>query len=89
MSDLRLILFGAPRIELDGRLVQVERQKEIALLAYLAVTQQPHRRDLLAALLWPESNQDAPGQVSAVSSIAANRSPTQMSRELRRYPRLA
>ncbi|MBX2997463.1 MAG: AAA family ATPase [Caldilineaceae bacterium] len=58
MPGLALTLFGAPRIELDGNPLCVERQKALALLAYLAVDGRPHRRDLLAALLWPESDQD-------------------------------
>ena len=34
--------------------VTVERRKSLALLAYLAVTRQPHGRDALATLLWPD-----------------------------------
>jgi DNA-binding SARP family transcriptional activator len=58
MSSLVVTLLGAPQIELDGRPVHVDRQKALALLAYLAVSGEPHRRDLLAALLWPELDQD-------------------------------
>ena len=57
MSSLVVTLFGAPQIELDGRPVHVDRQKALALLAYLAVSEDPHRRDLPAALLWPELDQ--------------------------------
>ena len=49
-------LFGTPRIERDGAAVTVERRKSLALLAYLAVTRQPHGRDALATLLWPDSD---------------------------------
>ena len=54
MPTLSLHLFGAPRIERDGVAVAVERRKSLALLAYLAVTRQPHGRDALATLLWPD-----------------------------------
>jgi len=57
MSCLCLYLLGPPRIELDGRSVQVDTRKAIALLAYLAMTRERHRRDALVNLLWPESDQ--------------------------------
>jgi predicted ATPase len=50
-------LLGPPRIELDGRAIQIARRKATALLAYLAVTRHSHRRDTLATLLWPEQDQ--------------------------------
>ena len=57
MSELVFSLLGPPRIARDGEPVGVDTRKAIALLAYLAVTGQPHRRDALAALLWPENDQ--------------------------------
>src|SRR5262245_37660143 len=51
---LRLSLFGAPYIEQNGQVVRLRRSKALALLAYLATTRQPHDRDALLALLWPE-----------------------------------
>ena len=54
MSRLALTLFGSPRIELDQQPITVDTRKAIALLAYLALARQPHSRDALAALLWPE-----------------------------------
>ena len=63
MADLEVSLFGPPRIAHDGIPVPVERHKTLALLAYLAVTRQPHGRDALATLLWPE---ELPGHGRAV-----------------------
>src|SRR5690349_561445 len=57
MSRLALSLFGPPRIERDGAPVNTDTRKAIALIAYLALTRQPHSRDALAALLWPEYDQ--------------------------------
>ncbi|HET9223963.1 MAG TPA: hypothetical protein VFO07_15735, partial [Roseiflexaceae bacterium] len=51
---LRLFLFGAPHVELDGRVVPLRRSKGLALLAYLAMAPQPQEREMLLALLWPE-----------------------------------
>ena len=57
MPELSLFVLGNPRLERDGRPVELERHKALALLIYLAVTEASHRRDALAALLWPELDQ--------------------------------
>lgn len=57
MPALTLYLFGSPRIILDGSLVEVDTRKATALLAYLAVTGQPHQRDSLAGLMWSDYDQ--------------------------------
>ncbi|HMQ30183.1 MAG TPA: BTAD domain-containing putative transcriptional regulator [Chloroflexaceae bacterium] len=54
MAELKLFLFGAPRIERDGQRVSLRRTRALALLAYLATTGQPQERARLLALLWPE-----------------------------------
>lgn len=59
MSSLRLSLFGTPRVERDGKTVSLSRRKTIALLAYLAASGQPHSRDALSALLWPDNDQSS------------------------------
>jgi DNA-binding SARP family transcriptional activator/predicted ATPase len=55
-SPLALYLLGPPRVERDGVPVKLDRRKAVALVAYLAVTGQTHRRDSLVNLLWPESD---------------------------------
>jgi DNA-binding SARP family transcriptional activator len=57
MPGLKLFLLGSPGIERDGQAIHIERHKALALLAYLAVTGEQHRRDALAALFWPEYDQ--------------------------------
>jgi len=51
---LRLYFLGPPRIERDGQTIEPDTRKATALLAYLAVTGQFQTRDALAALLWPD-----------------------------------
>lgn len=55
MTLIKLVLFGPPRLERDGQAVEVSRRKALAMLAYLAATGQPHSRDTLATLFWPEA----------------------------------
>ena len=55
----KLFLFGLPRFEQAGGDIQIPRRKSLALLAYLAVTGQPHSRDTLATLFWPENDQSS------------------------------
>ncbi len=57
MASIDFYLFGAPRVERDGRTVSFDTRKATALLAYLLLTGQVHARDSLAALLWPEYDQ--------------------------------
>ena len=60
MSDpsLHLLFLGPPRIERNGQPVEPDTRKAIALLAYLAATGEYHTRDALAALLWPEMDDE-------------------------------
>ena len=58
MSDLKFYLLGSPRIEFKGEIVNLERRKAMALLAYLAVNRKPSSRDYLATLLWSEYDEE-------------------------------
>ena len=57
MARLIIRLLGPPQFVLDGEpITGFESDKVRALLVYLAVeAERPHRRETLAALLWPES----------------------------------
>ena len=57
MSFLKLFLFGPPRIERDGHAIKIRRRKALALLSYLAVSDEPHSRDALATLFWTNLDQ--------------------------------
>jgi DNA-binding SARP family transcriptional activator len=54
MVDLRLFLFGIPRIEFRGEPIRINRRKALALMAYLALEEQRQSREVLANLLWPD-----------------------------------
>jgi DNA-binding SARP family transcriptional activator len=56
MAHLSLSLLGAFQVTLDGQPVTGFKSNKVrALLAYLAVeADRPHRREVLAGLLWPE-----------------------------------
>ena len=56
MENLRLILFGSPRLERDGKIVEMDTRKALALLAFLVLANQEQQRDALTAMLYPESD---------------------------------
>jgi DNA-binding SARP family transcriptional activator len=56
MEHLKLFVLGQPRLERDGQPLALNLRKALALLVYLAVSGQPHGRDALATMLWPESD---------------------------------
>jgi predicted ATPase/DNA-binding SARP family transcriptional activator len=74
MAHLALALLGPPQVTLDGRPVSgFDYDKVRALLSYLAVeADRPHRRDALAALLWPDQP-DQPAHNSLRQALATLR----------------
>lgn len=56
MADIRLSLFGIPRIEYKGNLLDIRRRKSLAILAYIGVMNRRVSRDFLADLLWPDTD---------------------------------
>lgn len=57
MARVTVAVLGPPEVRVDGELISVDTRKAIALLTYLVVTGRRHRRDSLAALFWPEYDQ--------------------------------
>lgn len=58
MAMLSIYLLGAPRLDLDGKTVAFERNKALALLAYLAMENTAQARESLAALFWPDYDRE-------------------------------
>ena len=58
MDSLRLYLFGSPRLERNGRPLEMDTRKALALLAVLALSGQEQQREWLAALFYPEADPD-------------------------------
>jgi WD40 repeat protein/DNA-binding SARP family transcriptional activator len=54
MPHLTLELLGSARITAGELHIDLRVRKELALLAFLAVEQQRHRRETLLGLLWPD-----------------------------------
>ncbi len=60
MARLQLALLGPPEVMLDATPIPFAYDKVLALLAFLAVERdRPHRREVLAGLLWPEQAERA------------------------------
>jgi DNA-binding SARP family transcriptional activator/tetratricopeptide (TPR) repeat protein len=57
--SIKFTLLGVPRFERNNQPIELKSTKAIALLGYLAVTGNPHSRDHLIDLLWPDSLPDA------------------------------
>ncbi len=51
---LHLALLGPPEITVDGKALEVDTRKAIALISYLAVSGAQATREQLADLLWPD-----------------------------------
>lgn len=58
MAELKLELFGAPRLVYQEQPVVGVRRKALALAAYLSLTERPLMREALAALFWPDQDDE-------------------------------
>jgi tetratricopeptide (TPR) repeat protein len=56
MPHVKLFVLGQPRLGRGEAPIELNLRKALALLVYLAVTGQPHSREALATMLWPESD---------------------------------
>jgi DNA-binding SARP family transcriptional activator/tetratricopeptide (TPR) repeat protein len=66
--DIRLL--GPVVVHVDGRPIDVDTRKAVALLAFLAVTRRQASRETLAALLWPDAGeQEARGALRRTLSV--------------------
>jgi predicted ATPase/DNA-binding SARP family transcriptional activator len=57
MAQLHISLLGTPQIHLNDTIVELERRKAMALLAYLLITKQVHHREALATFFFPDTDQ--------------------------------
>jgi DNA-binding SARP family transcriptional activator len=62
VSGIRLLLLGAPLLEREGEPIRLDTRKNLALVAYLALTGEAHTREALVTLFWPEAD---PGRARA------------------------
>jgi ABC-type transport system substrate-binding protein/DNA-binding SARP family transcriptional activator len=54
VSGLRVLLLGAPLLGGEDEPIRLDTRKNLALVAYLAVTGETHTREALVTLLWPD-----------------------------------
>ncbi|MCB0191761.1 MAG: alpha/beta fold hydrolase [Anaerolineae bacterium] len=57
VANLKIHVFGPPQVMLNAQPFEIKRRKALAMLIYLAVTGQPHSRDALATLFYPDHDQ--------------------------------
>ncbi|MBN9391169.1 MAG: AAA family ATPase [Chloroflexi bacterium] len=69
MKPLSFRFLGPPQVVFQGQTLAFPTRKTLALLVYLVAESIPHQRDKLAALLWPESDQEA-GRAALRNTLA-------------------
>ena len=57
MPHLSISLLGRPQINIDGVPITIPTARAMPLIAYLAINQTSQSREILANLLWSDSNQ--------------------------------
>ncbi|MHC2587035.1 DNA-binding SARP family transcriptional activator [Bradyrhizobium ottawaense] len=58
MTAFSLETFGFPEVHADGRPIKLNLRKGLALLVYLAEAKAAVARDVVATLLWPETDRE-------------------------------
>jgi DNA-binding SARP family transcriptional activator/tetratricopeptide (TPR) repeat protein len=58
-ASVRIRLLGPPEVHVDGRPWRIDTRKATAIIALLATERRPFAREELAAILWPESDDEA------------------------------
>ena len=58
-AGLRIRVLGPLVVTVDGAPIVVDTRKALAILAVLAVERRPYARDELAALLWPDADDES------------------------------
>lgn len=67
---LKIDLLGYPTIQVDAQSIDISRRKALGLLAYLVMTNRPHTRDHLCALLWThDDTQTARAELRRMLSV--------------------
>jgi DNA-binding SARP family transcriptional activator len=69
------MLLGTPQVFVAGQPIRFARRKAIALIAYLAMTRQPHSRDTLADLLFADQEAGQARAALRVILAAINQTP--------------
>src|SRR4051812_41182843 len=59
MAMLEITLLGRPQIKLNQLNAEINANKALALIYYLAATERSHSRQSLAALLWSDLPEEA------------------------------
>lgn len=54
-AQVRLELLGPPRLTVDGSPIDISRKKSMALVAWIALHDNPVPRERMVALLWPQA----------------------------------
>lgn len=57
LAVLKVSWLGPPKIEYDGRPLHLEMRKTLALFAYLSLAAHSPTRETLAAMFWPDADQ--------------------------------
>lgn len=89
MPEVTILLCGPPRLAYAAHPIALQRQKALALVAYLALAREPVSRDELASLFWPDLSQEraraalrttlpALTQAAPIAWIAADRRAVQL-----------